>query len=82
MESKWDLSSILVCPLTPFNFSAFKLWFGALLSALIISADSLDTDRSNRIMSVRPDISITTTHSYEITYKYRWKCLNGLCGKM
>ncbi|KAK4056309.1 hypothetical protein OIO90_002753 [Microbotryomycetes sp. JL221] len=35
-----------------------------------------------RIMSVRPDISITTTHSYEITYKYRWQCVDAKCGKI
>ncbi|GAA5979850.1 hypothetical protein JCM11641_002717 [Rhodosporidiobolus odoratus] len=35
-----------------------------------------------RIMQLRPDISITTTHSYEIVYKYRWKCLSGVCGKI
>jgi hypothetical protein len=30
----------------------------------------------------RPDIEVTTTHSYEIAYKYRWQCTRATCGKM
>jgi hypothetical protein len=33
-------------------------------------------------MLVRPDIEVTTTHSYEIVYKYRWQCTRATCGKM
>lgn len=33
-------------------------------------------------MKVRPDIKISTTHSYEIAYKYRWQCLDSNCSKM
>jgi len=29
-----------------------------------------------RIMRVRKDITITTRHSYEITYKYEWECID------
>ena len=25
-------------------------------------------------MSVRPDITVSTTHSYAIAYKYSWRC--------
>ncbi|GAA5944154.1 uncharacterized protein JCM15063_000163 [Sporobolomyces koalae] len=35
-----------------------------------------------RIMQVRPDIEITTTHSYQIVYKYRWQCTGNSCGKI
>lgn len=45
-------------------------------------ADPLTVSRAKRTMSVRSDITITTTHSYEIVYKYRWQCLNSSCGKM
>lgn len=31
---------------------------------------------------MRPDIKVTTTHSYEIAFKYRWKCVDESCGKM
>ncbi|KAM0792854.1 hypothetical protein ACM66B_002618 [Microbotryomycetes sp. NB124-2] len=37
---------------------------------------------SKRVMSVRPDICITTTHTYEIAYKYRWQCVDDNCGKI
>ncbi|GAA6025933.1 hypothetical protein JCM8202_005792 [Rhodotorula sphaerocarpa] len=37
---------------------------------------------AKRIMLVRPDIEVTTTHSYEIEYKYRWKCVSAVCGKI
>ena len=33
-------------------------------------------------MVVRPDIEVTTTHSYEIKYRFRWQCLSAVCGKM
>ncbi|KAJ1309617.1 hypothetical protein OPQ81_006387 [Rhizoctonia solani] len=36
---------------------------------------------SNRIMETRPDITISTCHSYEITYKYEWKCSSEECGR-
>ncbi|CAE6441207.1 unnamed protein product [Rhizoctonia solani] len=36
---------------------------------------------SNRIMEARPDITISTCHSYEISYKYEWKCSSGECGR-
>ncbi|KAL6300289.1 SprT-like family-domain-containing protein [Sparassis latifolia] len=29
---------------------------------------------ADKVMSARPDILVTTKHSYEITYKYEWKC--------
>ncbi|GAA5951162.1 hypothetical protein JCM21900_004361 [Sporobolomyces salmonicolor] len=35
-----------------------------------------------RIMKVRPDIEVTTTHSYQIMYKYRWQCEKVECGKI
>ncbi|GAA6020170.1 hypothetical protein JCM11491_005553 [Sporobolomyces phaffii] len=35
-----------------------------------------------RIMQVVPDIKVTTTHSYQIVYKYRWRCTSSLCGKI
>ncbi|GAA6033333.1 hypothetical protein JCM8097_006697 [Rhodosporidiobolus ruineniae] len=35
-----------------------------------------------RIHLVRPDIVVTTTHAYEIDYKYRWRCTSGVCGKI
>ncbi|KAF8321737.1 hypothetical protein DL93DRAFT_2051389 [Clavulina sp. PMI_390] len=34
---------------------------------------------ANRIMRTRKDITITTRHSYEITYKYEWQCAE--CGQ-
>lgn len=33
-------------------------------------------------MVMRPDIEVTTTHSYEIAYRYRWQCVSATCGKM
>ncbi|CAE6371373.1 unnamed protein product [Rhizoctonia solani] len=36
---------------------------------------------SKRIMKARPDISISTCHSYEISYKYEWKCSSEECGR-
>ncbi|CAE6515918.1 unnamed protein product [Rhizoctonia solani] len=36
---------------------------------------------SNRIMEARPDITISTCHSYEISYKYEWKCSSEQCGR-
>ncbi|GAA5820099.1 hypothetical protein JCM10212_000442 [Sporobolomyces blumeae] len=35
-----------------------------------------------RVMQIRPDIVVSTTHSYEIVYKYRWKCDSTRCGKI
>ncbi|BGO98147.1 hypothetical protein JCM10021v2_001806 [Rhodotorula toruloides] len=37
---------------------------------------------AKRVMLVRPDIEVTTTHSYEIAYKYRWQCTRATCGKI
>ncbi|BGP29703.1 hypothetical protein JCM10296v2_001442 [Rhodotorula toruloides] len=37
---------------------------------------------AKRVMLVRPDIEVTTTHSYEIVYKYRWQCTRVTCGKI
>ncbi|GAA5867763.1 hypothetical protein JCM3774_003404 [Rhodotorula dairenensis] len=37
---------------------------------------------AKRVMIVRPDIEVTTTHAYEIAYKYRWKCVSAVCGKI
>ncbi|CAE6516820.1 unnamed protein product [Rhizoctonia solani] len=36
---------------------------------------------SSRIMKARPDITISTCHSYEISYKYEWKCSSEECGR-
>lgn len=38
--------------------------------------------RAKRIMLVRKDIEVTTTHDYQIVYKYRWQCDSSSCGKM
>ncbi|KAG8687547.1 hypothetical protein FRC09_013428 [Ceratobasidium sp. 395] len=35
----------------------------------------------NRVMDTRSDITITTCHSYEIAYKYEWKCASERCGQ-
>ncbi|QRV86648.1 HMG (high mobility group) box protein [Ceratobasidium sp. AG-Ba] len=35
----------------------------------------------NRVMKARKDITITTCHSYEISYKYEWKCTAEGCGR-
>ncbi|KAI5478784.1 SprT-like domain containing protein [Pseudohyphozyma bogoriensis] len=37
---------------------------------------------SARVMKKREDITITTTHTYEITFKYRWQCQKEPCGKI
>ncbi|GEM09045.1 sprT-like domain containing protein [Rhodotorula toruloides] len=37
---------------------------------------------AKRVMLVRPDIEVTTTHAYEIVYKYRWQCTRATCGKI
>ncbi|GAA5847871.1 hypothetical protein JCM9279_006676 [Rhodotorula babjevae] len=37
---------------------------------------------ASRVMVVRPDIEVTTTHSYEIKYRFRWQCLSAVCGKI
>lgn len=39
-------------------------------------------NRANRIMKVLPDVEITTTHSYEIAFKFRWRCSSSTCGKI
>ncbi|EMD41531.1 hypothetical protein CERSUDRAFT_110082 [Gelatoporia subvermispora B] len=33
-----------------------------------------------KVMRARPDIEVSTTHSYEIAYKFEWKC--GNCAKI
>jgi hypothetical protein len=35
-----------------------------------------------RAMAKYPQLNITTCHSYEITYKYQYQCLNSWCGKI
>ncbi|KAG8864757.1 CCA tRNA nucleotidyltransferase, mitochondrial [Tulasnella sp. 330] len=35
---------------------------------------------ANKVTRNRPDIEITTRHTYEITYKYSWQCTNASCG--
>ncbi|BGP37544.1 hypothetical protein JCM10450v2_001459 [Rhodotorula kratochvilovae] len=37
---------------------------------------------AKRVMLVRPDIEVTTTHSYEIAYRFRWQCVSATCGKI
>ncbi|KAK7029686.1 hypothetical protein VNI00_014384 [Paramarasmius palmivorus] len=32
--------------------------------------------RGARVMKARPDIAVTTTHSYDISHPYRWQCLD------
>lgn len=36
----------------------------------------------NKMMRRRPDITVTTTHNYEIHCNYKWECLNKDCGKI
>ncbi|EJD04361.1 uncharacterized protein FOMMEDRAFT_28080 [Fomitiporia mediterranea MF3/22] len=36
----------------------------------------------NKVMQKRPDISISTKHSYDITYKYEWQCQTPSCRKI
>ena len=33
-------------------------------------------------MAVRKDITVTTKHSYEIAYKYQWRCSSAACAKV
>ncbi|SCV72597.1 BQ2448_4134 [Microbotryum intermedium] len=35
-----------------------------------------------RVMAARHDIEVTTTHSYQILYKYRWRCQSLDCQKI
>ena len=36
-----------------------------------------------RVTKKFPEIIVTTKHSYEIAYKFRWRCLDvARCGKM
>lgn len=35
-----------------------------------------------KVMRYRPDIEVTTRHSYEIEYKFEWECSNAVCGKV
>ena len=73
----------------PPHGAAFKRWCVGGLSfvgdfsrhALIGLVEWLSC-RAKRVMIVRPDIEVTTTHAYEIVYKYRWKCVSAVCGKM
>lgn len=32
-------------------------------------------------MAARNDITVTTKHSYEIAYKFNWRCTDSTCGK-
>ncbi|GAB4819190.1 hypothetical protein N2152v2_006236 [Parachlorella kessleri] len=36
---------------------------------------------ADRAMAVFPELDITTCHSYEIFYPYRWQCSNTTCGQ-
>ena len=33
-------------------------------------------------MNARKDITVTTKHSYEIAYKFSWRCTEATCGKV
>ncbi|OLL22829.1 HMG box-containing protein [Neolecta irregularis DAH-3] len=35
----------------------------------------------NKVMKVFPKVPVTTTHQYEIYYKFRWTCSNPLCAR-
>ncbi|WWC93320.1 hypothetical protein V866_000154 [Kwoniella sp. B9012] len=35
-----------------------------------------------KVMLARKDIQVTTTHAYQIEYKYQWKCSAAWCGKI
>ncbi|OCF57716.1 hypothetical protein L486_05180 [Kwoniella mangroviensis CBS 10435] len=35
-----------------------------------------------KVMLARKDIQVTTTHAYQIEYKYQWKCSSGRCGRI
>nr|XP_018261764.1 uncharacterized protein I303_06208 [Kwoniella dejecticola CBS 10117]OBR83922.1 hypothetical protein I303_06208 [Kwoniella dejecticola CBS 10117] len=35
-----------------------------------------------KVMRVRKDIEVTTTHAYTIEYKYQWRCSTDYCGKV
>ncbi|ODQ56423.1 hypothetical protein SAICODRAFT_38939, partial [Saitoella complicata NRRL Y-17804] len=32
-----------------------------------------------KVMAAFPDVEVSTTHTFEITYKYRWTCQNVAC---
>ncbi|KAL8291530.1 hypothetical protein RQP46_002508 [Phenoliferia psychrophenolica] len=36
---------------------------------------------AKRVTIMRPEIHITTTHSYKIAYKFSWRCDRTVCGK-
>jgi predicted SprT family Zn-dependent metalloprotease len=73
----WVLSD----EIKPSHGAAFKLWFVPLLPLIHFHGTDMKC-RAARIMSLRSDIQITTTHSYEISYKYRWRCTFPPCSKM
>lgn len=35
-----------------------------------------------RFGSVRPDLNITTCHSYEVHFAFRWQCTNAACRRI
>ncbi|WVQ68522.1 uncharacterized protein L199_006730 [Kwoniella botswanensis] len=35
-----------------------------------------------KVMLARKDVQVTTTHAYQIEYKYQWKCSAAWCGKI
>ena len=35
--------------------------------------------RAKKVMLARPDILVTTKHSYDIQYRYHWHCMNTSC---
>ena len=37
---------------------------------------------ANQAMRCLPDIQVTTTHTYEISFKYAWQCQTPSCGKV
>lgn len=37
---------------------------------------------ADRSMTAYPDLNVSTCHTYDIHYKYRWKCTNDWCGRV
>lgn len=71
---------VLSHEIKPSHGGAFKLW--SVLPSPFPDSTPDEGDRAARIMQVRPDILITTTHSYQISFKFRWRCTNAPCSKM
>lgn len=63
---------ILSCEMKPSHGAGFKLWH-------VLDSSRTDwTERASRAARVHqciPDIVVTTKHSYEISYKFHWRCL-------